>query len=188
METELPKTNNLGIEHLWQQIEPYLKSLSEHRQKVIELSPPTPGRISEFLATTKDEYVVDGLAQIRHYNQLIENVKKALDEYAYEKLNNPANNDERLAARQRFNSTKNKVVMMVNALAAVAAHEGEHEIVDFCTSLLDNLPKLSNPNKASNTDTKKAREWLQTNHPELNIGARGKISEEHLTLYYNRDK
>lgn len=184
---EFPQTNDAALQRLWQEVLPYLNALPEHRQAVIDASPPTQGRITEWVATTDDAYVLETLESIRNLQDEVAKKRKELEDYAYEKLSKACDPDTRIAARQRFNATRTKAAMMLHSISAIAAHKGEMDIVDFCTQVLDGLPSLSNPNRAASSDTKKAREWLRKHHPELNIGSRGKVPEEYLTLYYNRD-
>lgn len=188
MEMQFPQTENAGLVQLWEQIFPELEKLHAYRQQVMDLQPPTQGRISEFLATSDDPFVVQNFGKIRELENRIASIKQELENYAVKQLSNPGTQDERTAARKRFNSCKSHVQMMITSLASVASYYEDEEVIKFCNNLMESLPTISNPNRSSNTEFKAAREWLRENHPELNVGRRGKIPEEYLNLYYNRNK
>lgn len=184
---QFPQTDNQGLWLMFNNhVSPLMRKITEQKKKVDSLRPPSKEDINTFLAGSDDARIVELLEELRQLTSRIDQIDEELDKLAKEELNSSANADEKAAARQLFNATKNNLTNSLYVLANVASHEGEQDIVNWVNTALEKVPRLANANKAS--DQKEMRTWLQEHHPEANIKSRGSIPKEWQTVYFNRDK
>lgn len=180
-----PETSSELLPILWrQQVHPLLGELFAQKNIVDSHRPPTQDDIETWIAKSDDPHVLKQLARIEEMEGEIATIKLRLSELATEALHSPANDDERKAARSKFNQLKNRLTASLHSLAHIAAEESEPQVVEWVESALTQIPKLNTT--SNNHDLKRMREWLQENHPEANIKSRGTIPLRWKQVYYNR--
>lgn len=185
---DFPQTSHMLMNALFvQQIRPLFNDTENAKAEVERHRPPTRDDIETFLAKSDDPYVTDRLRQIGQMEREAGLIREKLVEFAKEQLHSPANEDERKAARQKFNHLKKKLIASLHSLGHVAASENEQSVVEWVEIALGKVPKLSTSTVASH-DLKAMRQWLQENHPEANIKSRGTIPLEWKQVYYSRNE
>lgn len=182
---EFPHTDHMLLNALWrQQIKPLFGDVLEAKVIVDRHRQPTKDEIETYIAKSDDPHIVKGLKQLGQMEREIALIRDNLDAIAREALHSPANEDERKAARQKFNRLKNSLVASLHSLGHVAASEGEQDVVDWVNTALENVPRLST--SPSGESLREMRKWLRAHHPEANIKSRGTIPLKWKQVYYNR--
>lgn len=180
-----PETEAELLTVLWkQQIHPLFGEVFAQKKIVDSHRPPTQDDIETWIAKSDDPYVLKNLSYISKYESEIASIKCKLNELAIEALHSPANDDERKAARTKFNQLKNRLTASLHSLAHIAAEESQPHVVEWVETALTQVPKLNTT--SNNHDLKRMREWLQENHPEAEIKSRGTIPLKWKKVYYNR--
>lgn len=180
-----PETDSELLSVLWQQqIHPLFGEVFAQKQIVDSHRPPTNDDIETWIAKSDDSDVLKKLSYISQLEGEIATIRCALNERAIEALHSPANDDERKAARSKFNQQKNRLTASLHSLAHIAAEESQTSVVKWVETALTQVPKLNTT--SNNHDLKRMREWLQENHPEAEIKSRGTIPLKWKQVYYNR--
>lgn len=180
---DFPRTDSILVNALFEQkIRKRIVDLNQQKRIVDSHRPPTQADIDRFILTTDDPAITEPLDAVKFYEEKLANLKQHLQDYAMAALHSPANDDERQAARSRFNALKKQLIESLHSLGVVAADEEEPAVVEWVTNFQKNLPAINT--KAATNDLKSMRKWLQEHHPEAGIKSRGTIPLEWQEKYY----
>lgn len=178
-----PQSDSILVNALYQQkIKRRIEELDAQKRLVDSHRPPTQDDINRFILTTDDPEVTEVRQTVLSLKEQLAQYESWLDEYVRAALHSPANDDERQAARTKFNALKKQLSDSLHSLGVVAADEEEPEVVKWVTQFQENLPAINT--KANTTNLKAMRKWLQENHPEAGIKSRGTIPLEWQEKYY----
>lgn len=180
-----PETDNALLKALWeQQVHSLLGELFAQKKVVDSHRPPTQDDLETWIAKSDKDFIRDAIKDIQLYQGYIDDLREWMLNEAKDALYSPTNDDERKAARTKFNQLKNRLTAGLHSMAHVAAQENQPDIVEWVESAMSQIPKLNTT--SNNHDLKAMRTWLQENHPEANIKSRGTIPLEWKQVYYNR--
>lgn len=181
-----PASENIYVRALFDQsIKRIAEALIAQKDIVDSHRPPTQADIDKFIVTSDDPEVQETLYTIKSLEDQLAGYKDWLDSYVKATLHSPANDDERQAARTKFNALKKTLIESLHSLGVVAADEGEQEVVRWVETFSSQIPKLNT--NSNNHDLKAMRAWLQEHHPEAGIKSRGTIPLEWQEVYYKNN-
>jgi len=187
---EFPETNSEVLNALWEtQIKDRLDSLAELKSALDSYSPPDESAKSKYIVNqcAVDEDLRIIADQLNHYIKEVKRLSNLVDTIAIHALQRPANPDERVAFKAKYNFIKKGLVSALSAMRSQAEFEKEVEVDDFCSVLLSSLTRGGSSHKLYSPQTE-MREWLQRNRPDLNVKNQGKISLLAQIAYEERDR
>lgn len=186
--TEPPITPE--VEHLrvlyTERIRPLAERLTGQLNLFQAMQPPTPEEIDSFIASNANEWVKSEMDRIADLRAQIVAIEAGLTNYALENIRKPFTEEEKRQTRSEINNLRTNLVANLQSMAHLAGEECATDLVEWAQHTIEKVPSSSTRRRSRDYST--ARAWLMENRPDLGVKARGRISREALTVYFDAQK